>query len=237
MSCSGLRPATGFPQELRRRQASLRSVRLGLGRQQTRLLEAYLAGVIDLTTFGHKRGELRQHEEDVLAREREVVAQGQRLVAVESLARSTTQLLEQLSRGLEQATFEQRRQLVELLVDRVVVTDDAAEIRYAIPTSDASTHTRCCQLRSDYFDCEAPQIPAPQCAQVSRQWTADPGEPHAWGARRKVVAAERAPRDHHPMWRVDLQVFATDRNALISTARSGIVNYTAVLADARCACA
>jgi len=140
------------PQELRRRQASLRSVRLGLGRQQARLLEAYLAGVLDLATFEHKRSELRQREEEVLAREREVVAHGQRLVAVESIARSTTEILKHLSRGLEEATFEQRRQLVELLIDRVVVTDDAVEIRYVIPTSDASTHTGFCQLRSDYFD-------------------------------------------------------------------------------------
>jgi site-specific DNA recombinase len=42
--------------------------------------------------------------------------------------------LEQLRVGLGQAGFEQRRQLVELLVDRVVVTDGQVEIRYVIPT-------------------------------------------------------------------------------------------------------
>ncbi|MDQ6673347.1 MAG: recombinase family protein, partial [Chloroflexota bacterium] len=68
---------------------------------------------------------MQRREEEVLAREREVVAQGQRLVVVETVARSATEVLEQLSLGLEQATFEQRRQLVELLIDRVVVTDDA----------------------------------------------------------------------------------------------------------------
>jgi site-specific DNA recombinase len=140
------------PQELRRRQASLRGVRVGLSRQQARLLEAYLAGVVDLATFELKRNELGRREEEVLAREREVVAQGQRLVAVENIARSATQILEQLSRGLGQASFEQRRELVELLIDRVVVSDDAVEIRYVIPTTEASTHTRFCQLRTDYFD-------------------------------------------------------------------------------------
>jgi len=140
------------PQELRRRQASLRTVRLGLSRQQARLLEAYLAGILDLATFEAKRDELRQREEDVLAREREVVAQGQQLIAVQSVARSTIEILEQLARGLEHAPFEQRRELVELLVDRVVVTDDAVEIRYVIPTTETSTHTRFCQLRTDYFD-------------------------------------------------------------------------------------
>jgi len=82
------------PQELRRRQASLRTVRLGLSRQQARLLEAYLAGVVDLATFEDKRDELRRREEDVLTREREVVAQGQQLVAVQCVARSATEVLD-----------------------------------------------------------------------------------------------------------------------------------------------
>jgi hypothetical protein len=34
-----------------------------------------------------------------------------------------TQVLQQLRVGLDQAGFEQRRQLAELLIDRVVVTD------------------------------------------------------------------------------------------------------------------
>ncbi len=86
------------PQELRRRQASLRTVRLGLSRQQARLLEAYLIGVLDLATFENKRDELRRREEDVLAREREVVAQGQQLVAVQCVVGSTTAILEQFAR-------------------------------------------------------------------------------------------------------------------------------------------
>src|SRR6266851_421337 len=161
-----------IPQELRRRQASLRTVRLGLGRQQARLLEAYLAGVLDLTTFEHKRDELRQSEEDVLAREREVVAQGQQLVAVQSVARSATEVLEQLARGLERATFDQRRQLVELLVDRVVVTDDAVVIRYVTPTTETSTRTRFCQLRSDYFHSFADAL-ADAIADVARGTAVD----------------------------------------------------------------
>jgi site-specific DNA recombinase len=53
-----------------------------------------------------------------------------------------TQVLEQLRVGLHQASFQQRRQLVELLIDRVVVTDGQVEIRYVIPTTDNSTKTR-----------------------------------------------------------------------------------------------
>src|SRR4030095_12358231 len=39
------------PQELRRRQATLRSVRASVTRQRQRLLEAYLAEVVDLAAF------------------------------------------------------------------------------------------------------------------------------------------------------------------------------------------
>jgi len=42
--------------------------------------------------------------------------------------------------------------LVELLIDRVVVTDEAVEIRYVIPTSPRGEQSRFCHLRLDYFD-------------------------------------------------------------------------------------
>jgi site-specific DNA recombinase len=53
-----------------------------------------------------------------------------------------TAVVEQLRVGLDQAGFEQHRQLVELLIDRVVVTNGHVEIRYAIPTTSSSTQTR-----------------------------------------------------------------------------------------------
>jgi site-specific DNA recombinase len=139
------------PRELQRRQATLRSVQAGVARQRQRLLEAYLAEVIDLATFERQDRALAGQEADLLAREREVAAQGQRLVQVSATAQSTTQVLGQLRVGLGQADFEQRRQLVELLIDRVVVTDGQVEIRYVIPTTPDSTKTRFCHLRTDYF--------------------------------------------------------------------------------------
>jgi site-specific DNA recombinase len=139
------------PGELRRRQASLRQVRASVARQRQRLLEAYLAEVIDLACFQRQDRGLAGQEADLLAREREVAAQGERLVQVSAIAQSTTQVLKRLRVGLGQASFEQRRQLVELLIDRVVVTDGRVEIRYVIPTTPGSTKTRFCHLRTDYF--------------------------------------------------------------------------------------
>jgi site-specific DNA recombinase len=49
------------------------------------------------------------------------------------------------------STFEQKRQLVELLIDRVIVKDGDVEIHYVIPTTLESEQVRFCHLRSDYF--------------------------------------------------------------------------------------
>jgi site-specific DNA recombinase len=162
------------PQELRRRQASLRSVRASVARQRRRLLEAYLAEVIDLAAFQRQDQGLAGQEADLLAREREVAAQGERLVQVSAIAQSMTQVLKGLRVGLDQASFQQRRQLVELLIDRVVVTDGHVEIRYVIPTTPGSTKTRFCHLRTDYFQVEAADIGPPGEVQVK---LARPGPP------------------------------------------------------------
>ena len=70
------RSGAWVPQELRRRQATLRQVRASVTRQRQRLLEAYLAEVIDLACFQRQDRTLGQQQVDLRAREREVAAQG-----------------------------------------------------------------------------------------------------------------------------------------------------------------
>ena len=67
------------------------------------------------------------------------------------MAHSVEAFCVRVASGLSVATIEQRRQLVELLIDRVIVTDGDVEIRYVIPTSPSSETVRFCHLRSDYF--------------------------------------------------------------------------------------
>jgi site-specific DNA recombinase len=190
------------PQELRRRQATLRSVRASVARQRQRLLEAYLAEVIDLACFQRQDQSLARQEADLLAREREVAAQGERLVQVSAIAQSMTAVLEQLRVGLGQAGFGQRRQLVELLIDRVVVTDGHVEIRYVIPTTPGSTQTRFCHLRTDYFDVEAANVGPPHKRQLrgDPRWAGPPqpqrlGRPGTPGQPCHVHAHQRASHD------------------------------------------
>src|SRR5262249_16183790 len=137
----------------------LGKLRESLERQRQRLLDAYLAEAIDLVGFEHKDAELRRQQEDLAAQEREIAAHGQRLGEIQALAHAIGDVCARLRVGLEEATLEQCRQLIELLIDRVIVTDGAVEIRDAIPTTEASTHTHFCHLRTDYFDPEALAVP------------------------------------------------------------------------------
>jgi len=42
--------------------------------------------------------------------------------------------------------------LVELLIDRVIVSDEEVEIRYVVPTSPEGPHQPFCDLPTDYLD-------------------------------------------------------------------------------------
>ncbi|MGC2657510.1 MAG: hypothetical protein WA324_06005 [Bryobacteraceae bacterium] len=57
-----------------------------------------------------------------------------------------------LAPGLAQATFEQKRTLVQLLIDRVLAIDDVLGIRYVVPTRPKGESPRFCHLRKGHFD-------------------------------------------------------------------------------------
>jgi hypothetical protein len=67
------------------------------------------------------------------------------------VAGSIEDFCERVRGGLAEATFDQRRKLVKLLIDRVIVTEEKVEIRYVIPTDPSSEQVRFCHLRSDYL--------------------------------------------------------------------------------------
>jgi site-specific DNA recombinase len=84
----------------------------------------------------------RQRRQALERQQQQLEAQVDQRQAVTQVMASIEGFCEQVQRGLAQATFAERRQLVELLIDRVVVTNGDVEIRYVIPTSPASQHVR-----------------------------------------------------------------------------------------------
>jgi site-specific DNA recombinase len=140
-----------LPQELQARRTGLQQAISQLSRQQERLLDAYLAGALDLPLFERKRSDLEQRTSSVRTQLQELEVLAQQRIELRAIADSVEAFCAQVRTGLTNASFAQRRALVELLIDRVIVTNDEVEIHYAIPTSPAGTRTRFCHLRKSYF--------------------------------------------------------------------------------------
>jgi site-specific DNA recombinase len=141
-----------LPQELQARQATIGQALGQLERQQQRLLDAYLAEVVGLAELKHKRQELDRRRATLAAQQRQLDAVAEQRLELRTVADGIEAFCQTVRSGLATATFAQRRLLVELLIDRVVVTDGKVEIRYVLPTSPDGPHPPFCQLRKDHLD-------------------------------------------------------------------------------------
>ncbi len=149
-----------LPQELQARQAAIRRALTQLDHQQQRLLDAYLAEVIQLAELQHKRQDLDRRRATLQAQQRQLDAAAQQRLEMRDIASGIEAFSQTIRDGLATATFAQRRLLAELLIDRVIVTGDQVEIRYALPTSPDGPHTPFCQLRKDHLGLPAgAQVP------------------------------------------------------------------------------
>lgn len=140
-----------LPQELKARLEGVEKAISQTERQNQRLLEAYLGGVLELAEFERKRTELKGRSDALLVQKRQLEATARERTELSGIADSIEEFCEQVNGGLSNASFEQRRALVELLIDRVIVSDEEIEIRYVVPTSPEGPHLSFCHLRTDYL--------------------------------------------------------------------------------------
>jgi site-specific DNA recombinase len=117
--------------DLRRRRAQLQ-------RRIERLVDAYQAEAVTLDELQQRRTQLETRVAEVAREEQVLDAESVQRDHLQTVAARVEDFREAISAGLEHADFDQRRALVELLVDRVVVDGADVEIRYVIPLSGAA---------------------------------------------------------------------------------------------------
>jgi site-specific DNA recombinase len=139
-----------LPQDLQARRDALKRGQVRVEQQIERLTEAYLSEVVGLEEYRRRRHDLEQKAQSLGAQRQQLEAQVDRQSEIARVSLSIDEFCRRVQKGLEQATWEQKRQLIEWLVVRVIVTDGDVEIRYAIPTSPNGEATRFCHLQSDY---------------------------------------------------------------------------------------
>ena len=141
-----------LPQALQDRRRTVGAALTQLERQQARLLEVFLAEVIGRDEFERKRAELDRTQHGLRQQLRELGAQAQKQLDVAKLAGGIEAFCQRTQPTLAKLSFAQRRQLVELLIDRVLIDDEKVEIRYVVPTSPKGEKFIFCHLRLDYLD-------------------------------------------------------------------------------------
>jgi site-specific DNA recombinase len=140
-----------LPQELQARQAAIGQALGQLERQQQRLLDAYLAEVLGLPELQRKHQDLDRRHATLLAQQHQLDAAAGQKLELQAIADGIEAFCQAIRAGLATASFTQRRQLAELLIDRVIVTDSDVEIRYVLPTTPDGPHRPFCQLRKDHL--------------------------------------------------------------------------------------
>ncbi len=117
--------------------------------------------MVPLAEYERRRRDLEHRDEALAGQERQLEAQADQRMELAGVAGSVEDFCKRVRSGLADATFEQKRELVELLVDRVIVTDEEVEIRYVVPTDPSSEQVRFCHLRSDYLGNSASGVAGP----------------------------------------------------------------------------
>jgi site-specific DNA recombinase len=150
----GTEPDAQARAELQRLEAHEQRV----AREETRLLDAYQAGLLSLAELGPRREILTQRRH-VLHEQRE---QQQRLrqqeVHAQAVLTDLTQFCNRIRRRLPSVTLAEKQAILQLLIDRIIVGTDTIEIQHVIPLhtdpppvleSAPGTKTAIRRLRSD----------------------------------------------------------------------------------------
>jgi site-specific DNA recombinase len=105
---AALRRAHGgewLPQELKARLLGVEKALAQTERQNRRLLDAYLGGVVELAEFERKRNELKGRSDALLAQKRQLEATARERTELSGIGDSIEEFCEQVKAALFDATF------------------------------------------------------------------------------------------------------------------------------------
>ena len=127
-------------QEVQRRQAEA-------ARQVQRLVDAYQADVLTLDELRQRRGKLEERLAALQREEQQLAAETVKEDQLQAIAGQVEAFRARIAERLAGASFKERRALVELLIDRVVVDAPTVEIRYVIPLTGVAERKGVLRLR------------------------------------------------------------------------------------------
>ena len=101
--------------------------------QEDRITDAYVNEVMDLEHYKTEMDKLRQRMAELARAEREAIRRHQQMMDSRQALAHLDSFCEQVAAGLGELTFEERQQLMRLLVERVTVENGVVRIEAIVP--------------------------------------------------------------------------------------------------------
>lgn len=139
-----------------------RKARAEWERQPARRLEVSLAPLLGRDACARNHPEVTQTQHGVAPQLRHLDLPAHQQGAVAALAPGSETCCPPIRPPLDPWTVAQRRQLVTVLSDRVIVSDGQVAIRSVVPTGPKGKTVPFCHWRLDYFDLKAQAVVVPQ---------------------------------------------------------------------------
>lgn len=104
-----------------------------LSREESRLVDAYQAEVIDLEELKERREKIEERRRALAEQHEQRARLRERMARAREVLEDLNAFCERISSRLKEATFEEKQAILQLLIERIIVGEDALEIRYVIP--------------------------------------------------------------------------------------------------------
>jgi site-specific DNA recombinase len=104
-----------------------------LSREQTRLVDAYQAGIIELEELQERRTKIAQRREALRTRYDQQARLRRQAAQAREMLEDLQAFCGRIDARLDEATFEEKQTILQLLIERIIVGEGTLEIRHVIP--------------------------------------------------------------------------------------------------------
>ena len=115
--------------EAQKREAQLKR----LEREEQRLVDAYQAEVISLEELSQRRHQLAERKQHLIAGQEQQARLQREAAQAQQHLKDVRAFCERICTRLDEATFEDKQAILQLVVERIIVGEDTLEIRHVIP--------------------------------------------------------------------------------------------------------
>jgi len=124
-------------EEKERAEAKALEARLKrLAREEERLIDAYQAEIITLQELKECREKLAERRKALAEQHEQQTRLRRQTAQAQEAVKDLRAFCERINTRIEEATFEEKQSILQLLIERVIVAEDTLEIRHVIPLND-----------------------------------------------------------------------------------------------------